>query len=140
MDLVLFQFIGETVDTALNTYVNVTAGNVVSTFVHTAVLMTSLYYVMNGYMMIAGRVETPFYTFLLSAGKFIVISALALNADTYLQWVVESIRSLELGFTSAFAGSEGTAPGSVYQVVDDALGKGWGLTADLWERAGNRGC
>ncbi len=138
MDLMLFQFIGETVDAALNTYVNVTAGNVVSTFVHTAVLMTSLYYVMNGYMMIAGRVETPFYTFMLSAGKFILIAAFALNADTYLHWVVESIRDLELGFTSAFAGTHGTAPDSVYEVVDNALDKGWGLSADLWERAGNR--
>jgi type IV secretion system protein VirB6 len=92
-----------------------------------------------GYMIIAGRVEAPFYTFLLSAAKFALISALALNADTYLAWVVESIRGLELGFTSAFAGSHGTAPDSVYEVVDDALGTGWGLTADLWERAGNRG-
>jgi type IV secretion system protein VirB6 len=137
-ELMLFQFIGETVNAALNTYVNVTAGNVVSTFEATAVALTTLYYIMNGYMMIAGRVETPFHTFLLSAGKFVLISALALNADIYLEWVVESIRDLELGFTSAFAGSHGTAPDSVYAVVDDALSKGWGLSADLWERAGNR--
>lgn len=138
-DLMLFQFIGETVDAALNTYVNVTAGNVISAFIETAILATTLYYIMNGYMMIAGRIQAPFYAFLLSAAKFVFISALALNADTYLEWVVEAIRGLELGFTTAFAGSHGTAPDSVYEVVDNALGKGWGLSADLWERAGSRG-
>ena len=135
----LFQFIGESFEIALNTYVNVTASNVITTFTTTAVLSTTLYYVMTGFLMITGRVEAPFSTFMLSAGKFLLISAFALNADMYMQWVVESIRGMETGLTSAFAGSGGLTPTSVYGVVDDALGKGWGLSANLWEKAGNRG-
>ena len=135
----LFQFIGETIDTALSTYVNTTSGAVVSTFVTTAVLLTTFHYVMNGFMMVLGKVEVPFSTFLLSCCKFLLISAFALSADVYLAWVVEAIRGLESGLAAAFSGSNGVAPTSVYGVVDDAFGKGMDLAAQLWEKAGNRG-
>ena len=135
----LFQFIGETIDTALNTYVNTTAGAVVSTFVTLAVLLTTFHYVMNGLMMVLGKVEAPFSTFLLSCGKFLLISAFALNADMYLTWVVEAIRGLESALAASFSGSNGMSPTSVYGVVDDAFGKGLDLSAQLWEKAGNRG-
>ena len=135
----IFQFIGETIDTALNTYVNTTAGAVVSTFVTLAVLLTTFHYVMNGFMMVLGKVEAPFSTFLLSCGKFLLISAFALNADMYLTWVVEAIRGLESALAASFSGSNGMSPTSVYGVVDDAFGKGLDLSAQLWEKAGNRG-
>ena len=134
----IFQFIGETIDTALNTYVNSTSSAVVSTIVVTAVAATSLYYVLQGLMMILGRVEAPFSTFLVSCGKFLVISAFALHADTYSSWVVEAIRGLENGLAAAFSGSNGVSPTSVYGVVDDAFGKGLDLAVQLWEKAGNR--
>lgn len=135
----LFQFIGETIDTALNTYVNTTSGVVISTFLTVAISCATLYYVMTGYMMIFGRVEGAFSTFMLSCGKFLLISAFALNADLYLNLVVEAIRGLETGLASAFSGGNGIAITSVYGVVDDAFGKGLDLAAQLWEKAGNRG-
>jgi type IV secretion system protein VirB6 len=135
----LFQFIGETIDTALNTYVNTTAGEVVSTFLTLTVLLTTLYYVMNGLMIVLGKVDTPFSTFLLSCGKFLLISAFALNADMYLTWVVEAIRGLESALAASFSGSNGRSTTSVYAVIDDAFGRGLDLSAQLWEKAGNRG-
>lgn len=135
----LFQFIGETIDTALNTYVNTVSAEIVATFITTAILLTTFYYVMQGFMMMAGRVEAPFSAFLVSCGKFILIAAFALSASMYLTWVVEAIRGLEAGLTAAFSGEGGVAPTSVYAVVDDSIGKGWSVAADLWEKAGNRG-
>lgn len=135
----LFQFIGETIDTALNTYVNTTTGAIIYTFVTLAVLLTTFHYVMSGLMMVLGKVEAPFSSFLVSCGKFLVISAFALNADMYLTWVVEAIRGLEAALAASFSGTNGIAPTSVYGVVDDAFGKGMDLAAQLWEKAGNRG-
>lgn len=135
----LFQFIGESVDTALATYVTTVSSTIVTTFIATAIAATSLYYVLFGFMMMMGRVEAPWSNFMVSAGKFLLISAFALSAASYSTWVVEAIRGLEAGLTAAFSGSDGMSPTSVYQVVDESIGKGWSVSADLWEKAGNRG-
>lgn len=134
----LFQFIGETIDTALNTYVNTTSSAVVDTLITTAVLLTAFHYTMNGLMMTLGKVEAPASTFAISCGKFLLISAFSLNADNYSTSVVEAIRGLESGFTAAFSGSNGVTPMSVYATVDDAFGKGMDIAAQLWETAGKR--
>ena len=71
--------------------------------------------------------------------KFIAISALALSVSGYGTWVVDVIRGLEDGLASAFAGTSGSPPMSVYATIDTTLGQGWDIAADLWEQAGNRG-
>lgn len=138
-DVTLFQFIGDSIDGALNAYVNTAASSVIATFITLAVSMTALYYVLMGYMMMLGRVESPWSNLIVSAGKFLLISTFALNAGSYMTWVVEAIRGLEVGLTAAFSGSNGTAPDSVYGVIDASLTKGWALSGELWEKAANRG-
>ncbi len=133
----IFQWIGESVDAALSAFVNTTAGTTASSIVATAVGLTTFYYVLLGYQMIAGRVAQPASQFFISVTKFLLISAFALNAENYLSWVVGSLRGLESGLAAAWSGSE-VAPSSVYTVVDNALGKGWGIAGDLWEQAANR--
>ncbi len=135
----LFRFIGDSIDTALATYVTTVSSSVATTFISVAIGFTSLYYVMLAYMIMLGRVESPWSNFMLSAGKFALIGSFAVSASTYGTWIVESIRGLETGLTAAFSGANGINTTSVYQVVDDSIGKGWGVSADLWEKAGNRG-
>lgn len=135
----LFQFIGESVDTALSTYVTTVSSSIVTTFISVAIGFTTLYYVMLGFMMMLGRVESPWSNLMISAGKFLLIGSFAVSASAYGTWVVEAIRGLESGLTAAFSGADGIEPTSVYQVVDESIGKGWGVSADLWEKAGNRG-
>lgn len=136
----IFQFIGAFLDTALNAFVSQTAGNVITMFTLFALGGTTLYLTVMGYMIGWGYIEAPMSTFLKTCAKLILIAAFALNADMYMEWIVGGIRSLEVGFTSAFAGtgSSGGEATSVYQVVDHALGRGWGIAGDLWERAANR--
>lgn len=136
-DPMIFQWIGESVDAALSAFVNTTAGTTATSIVATAVGLTTFYYVLMGYQMIAGRITQPASQFGISAVKFLLISTFALSADNYLTWVVESMRGLESGLAAAWSGAE-VAPSSVYAVVDSALGKGWGIAGDLWEKAANR--
>jgi type IV secretion system protein VirB6 len=138
MDAGIFQFIGLFLDTALNPFITETVGNVISLFTVFFIGCATIHVTMMGYSMAWGYIELPFSTFVKTCLKYAFIGALALNADTYTEWVVGSIKSLETGFTSAFAGSGGPSI-SVYQVIDAALGRGWGIAADLWEKAGNRG-
>lgn len=137
---IIFQFIGSFLDNALNAFVNVTAGNVITTFTLFALGATTLQLTLQGYSIAFGYVEQPWSNFLKSCVKFILISAFALNDDMYTEWILGSIHSLETAFTGAFAGADpDVASSTVYQVVDGALGKGWGIAGDLWERASNRG-
>ncbi|WP_261543182.1 type IV secretion system protein, partial [Burkholderia multivorans] len=140
MEPTIFQFIGQYLDAALNPFIRGTVREVISTFTLFFIGGAAIHLTLFGYSIGWGYVELPFSAFIKTCAKYLFIGALALNAATYLDWVVGSIQSLETGFTSAFAGTDaGTNPTSVYSVVDAALGKGWGIAADLWERAGNRG-
>lgn len=140
MDPMIFQFIGQHLDSALNPFITGTVGEVISTFTLFFIGGATIHLTLMGYAIGWGYVQLPFSTFMKTCVKYLFIGALALNAATYSDWVVGSIQSLETGFTSAFAGAgAGASPTSVYSVVDAALGKGWGIAADLWEKAGNRG-
>ncbi|MGP9677463.1 type IV secretion system protein [Halomonas sp. AOP27-A1-41] len=140
MDPMIFQFIGQYLDAALSPFISGTVGEVISTFTLFFISGAAIHLTLLGYSIGWGYVELPFSTFIKICVKYLFIGALALNAATYSMWVVDSIHSLEVGFTSAFAGTGSSAvPTSVYSVVDAALGKGWGVAADLWESAGNRG-
>jgi type IV secretion system protein VirB6 len=99
----------------------------------------TIHLMLMGYAIGWGYVELPFSTFSKRCFKYLFIGALALNAGDYTEWIVGSLRSLETGLSSAFSGTGTEAdPESSYEVVDTALGKGWSVAADLWEKAGNR--
>lgn len=136
----IFQFIGETVDAALNSFVSETAGQVIDGVAPIGILGATLYFAIAGYMIIGGRLQMPAGTLAMQAVKFIVIAAIALSLDGYNNWVVGTVRSMEDGIAAMFAGTSSSGePMSVYATVDATLGKGWDIAADLWEKAGSRG-
>lgn len=134
----IFQFIGASIDGALNAYVTLAANTVSSAVVGVVVTLMTIYYLSLGMAIATGYVTQPIGKLGWSLAKFTVITALALSAPTYLAFVVDTLKALETGLAASFSGANGVAPGSVYQVIDDSLGKGWAVAADLWERAGNR--
>lgn len=136
----IFQFIGESVDAALASFITGTVGSVIDAIMPVAILGATIYFSIMGYMMIAGRLQNPAGAVVLQGIKFIAISALALSVGGYSSWVIDVIRGLEEGLASAFSGTAGTGGAlSVYSTVDSTLGEGWDIAADLWEQAGNRG-
>ncbi|KGP22448.1 type IV secretion system protein [Xanthomonas citri] len=138
-DVMIFQFIGDSVTNAMGAYVESTVPAVIQTIISTAVLMGALYYSIIGILMALGRVNGAFSQLIISAGKFILVGAIALNAGTYTKFVVETGHDLEIGITQAFAGQNGAKPNSAYEVIDQSVGKGFDLSSELWNRASNRG-
>lgn len=136
----IFQFVGESVDRALNAFVGATAGQVIADITPFAMLGATIYFALAGYMIIAGRIQTPGGTVMIQAVKFAVVAALALSLDGYNNWVVGVVHGLESGVASMFSGTGSAGqPMSVYATLDATLGKGWAIAADLWESAGTRG-
>lgn len=136
----IFQFVGESVDQALHAFVGATAGQVIADITPFAMLGATIYFALAGYMIIAGRIQTPGGTVMMQAVKFIVIATVALSLDGYNNWVVDVVHGLESGIASMFSGTGSAGePMSVYASLDTTLGKGWSIAADLWESAGSRG-
>ena len=136
----IFQFIGESVDRALDGFVDATSGQVISAIAPLAATGVTLYFAIMGYLIIVGRLQSPASTVFTRALKITFLGVLALSAGGYSAWVVNVVRGLESGLSGAFAGTgTGGASNSVYAVIDETLGKGWDIAARLWEQAGNRG-
>ena len=138
-DPMIFQFIGESITAVMDTYVQSTVPQVIAKITATAVVMGSLYYACIGMLIAMGRIEGVLSTLMLSAGKFLLIGVFALSAGNYTEWVLATGHGLEEGLAQAFSGSAGESPTSVYQVLDDSIGRGWDLAGDLWSRAADRG-
>jgi len=139
VDITIFQEMGQHLDTTLNPFIEQTVGETISTFSLFFIGFATIHLTMMGYAVGWGYVELPFATFMKTCAKYLFIGGLALNAGTYTEWIVGSIQSLETGFTAAFASTSSGSSTSVYETVDQALGKGWGVAGDLVETANNRG-
>ncbi|WP_241235982.1 type IV secretion system protein [Xanthomonas sp. BRIP62411] len=123
----------------MGVYVESTVPVVIEKIAGTAVLMGSLYYSIIGILMTRGRVDGPFSQLIISFGEFALIGAFALSAGTYMNFIVATGHGLEVGITQAFSGDNGASPATVYQVVDQSVGKGLALASELWNRASDRG-
>lgn len=134
----IFQWIAGSMDQTLDTFISVTSASVINSFTATIVGFGTLYFMMLGYAMVQGQVENPWSSFLKNCGKFLIISALAMNAGTYMGWVVEALRGLETGVASAFSATSGGPSTSVFQVVDKAVSDGFQVGADMLSKMGKR--
>ncbi|MFT3757652.1 type IV secretion system protein [Thauera sp.] len=128
----VFQGIGGTLDNATTTFVTNVAGDTIATVYPWALGALTLYITLYAYMMMTGQVQEPFKTGLLKMVKVMIVGTMALNADMYLNGVVEAFRGIEEGLTSAFSGSAG---GSIYASLDSSLSKGLELIMQCREKA-----
>lgn len=135
----IFEWIGDSIDMTLNTFVQVTSSNVIDMFTDFFIYGGTLTFVLMGFAIILGYVEAPASNFLKTSGKFLVISGLVLSAPTYMGWVVEALRGLETGVADAFSASGSSTPAtSVYQVLDKAVTDGFQIGGDMLDKMGKR--
>lgn len=136
-DVMVFQFIGETVTNATSAFVTPAAGNLIAALKATAALGVTLYFVLQGYAIISGAVQEPFSNLLKQCAKIIIIAAFALNAGNYASFVVEGFEGLESGLADALSASG--SPASIYATLDASLAKGFDLVGVCMENADRAG-
>lgn len=103
----LFQTVGGSLDNATQQILVDTISRMIDTITPWALAGVTLYITLYGYLVMMGMIREPAKEGLLKAGKIIIIAALALNADTYLTWVVETLQGLESRLAFAVTGKEG---------------------------------
>ena len=132
----VFQYIGQTVSNATEAYVTPAAGNLITSLQVFALVAVSLYIMLQGFLMAAGAMPSPFMTVLKNALKIVFITAIALSADTYGYYVVQAIGGLESGLADALSVDSG-ATTSIYQVIDATLTRGLEIAAECLQNADN---
>jgi len=128
----LFQTVGGSLDNATQHILVDTISRMIDTITPWALAGVTLYITLYGYLVMMGMIREPAKEGLLKAGKIIVIAALALNADTYLTWVVGTLQGLESRLAFAVTGKEGV---TVYQTLDGVLSGGLALFSQCITKA-----
>lgn len=133
----VFQGVGTSLENATKTFVSDVVANTITTIYPWAISGLTLYIILYGYMVMMGHIEEAASTSVIKIAKIIVISALALNADVYLNMVMPAIQGIGEGLTAAFSGNK--EGGSIYQTLDNALGRGIDLVLHCHEKAAEGG-
>lgn len=132
----VFEGIGGTLENATTTFVSDVATDAISTVYPWALGALTLYITLYAYMLMTSQVQEPFKAGLVKMVKIMIVGTMALNADMYLNGVVEAFRGIEQGLTAAFGGSSG---GSIYSTLDNSLSKGLELILQCQEKAREAG-
>ena len=138
-DPMVFQFVGETVENATNAFVGPAAARLMIALQMIALTGVTLYITLTGYATLSGSVQSPFWTWLKQCIKIGVIAAFALGADNYATYVVEGFRGLESGLADAMNLSSSGPTTTIYQVLDQSLGKGLDIVAQCFEKSNAAG-
>lgn len=91
----VFQGVGTSLENATQTFVSDVVANTITTIYPWALSGLTLYIILYGYMVMMGHIEEAASTSVIKIAKIIVISALALNADVYLNMVMPAIQGAD---------------------------------------------
>lgn len=138
METQVFQFIGSTVTNATDAFVGPAAQQLMGALQAFALTSISLYIFLMGAAILFGTVQAPIGKFLIQCLKLVFITAIALTADTYSSFVIDTFEGLEAGLAEAM-NVGGVSPTSIYQVLDSTLGKGVELMNICFRQADEAG-
>jgi len=132
----VFQNMGQTLENATTTFVSNIAGATITAIYPWAIAGITLYVILMGYLLIAGKLEGPFQTIMIKMVKIILVGMFALHADTYLQQIVPAFQGMESTLTTAFSTTGGGGGGgTIFTTLDDSLSKIFELIAKCSEKA-----
>ncbi|MBB1625957.1 type IV secretion system protein [Achromobacter sp. UMC71] len=137
MKFALFQWVGDSLDSMLNSFISGTASNVIFGFQMLMLTGVTLYITMTGYAISMGAVEAPFRTFLKQCVKIIIIATFCMTADSYTATIVSAIQGLETGLADIMSTSNAQAM-NIYQVLDNSADKGLNVAYDMLGKVAKR--
>ncbi|MBS0225750.1 MAG: type IV secretion system protein [Proteobacteria bacterium] len=137
--VMLFEFVGETVENAIAAFVQPAASNVMSAVSGTVLIGTTLYLAIMGYLIIAGYLSNPFWDVVKKCAKIAFIGAIALSAGHYMEWVVGGINGLQEGLAAALNTGGADPGGSIYKTLDTSLDHAFDLVGQCFAKANDSG-
>lgn len=117
----LFQFIGGSMENAANQFVGQSVHRLIETIYPWALTGLILYVIAWGLLVMNSMIKRPGKEGALKALTVLLVSLFALNADTYLTWVMGTLQDMQVRVTAAVTGRPGE---SIYAVLDGLLNQG----------------
>lgn len=115
--IMIFSHIGQAWESAATSLVSGSIANIISAITPVITTGIAIYFMITGYMVLAGRIQEPIGDVLIKATKLIIVATVFTQAGSL---AVNGVNGIESMFTSAITG--GTS--SVYAVLDDNLNAG----------------
>lgn len=138
-DVYLFRFIGETIENAIAHFVTPAIDNIIGVVGPTALIGVTLYIAILGALVIAGYLSSPFWDVVKNCARVAFIGAIALSASNYLTWVVGSVNDLQTALAGALNTLGGPPPDSIYQSLDNSIGKAFDMVGKCFKHADEAG-
>lgn len=138
-DVMLFRFVGETVENAIDAFVEPAANNIISTIGATALIGSTLYLAIAGALIIAGYLSNPFWDVMKKCIKIAIVGSVALSAGNYMSWVVGSIDGIQTGLSASLNTLGGPSTDSIYETLDKSLGHALSLVGECFKHSDEAG-
>ena len=117
----IFATMGETMQTASNSLISSAISNIISAITPPVTTGVIIYFMITGYMVLAGRISEPIGDVCIKVFKIALVCTLCLNTSNVMSYVVDGINSIESMFIHAITGDDST---NTFQVLDNIFNKG----------------
>ena len=116
----IFATIGQTLTDASEALINGSISNITSAVTPVVLTGVTVYFMITGYMVLAGRISEPIADVCIKAFKIALMSSIALNSGNISAYIVNGVNGIEQMFVNAITGD-----GSVntFQKLDDIFNK-----------------
>jgi type IV secretion system protein VirB6 len=135
----LFRHLGKEFAGAFEAFLAPTVSSLVEALQLTALVGCTLYILVMGLTIVFGAESAPFYTFLRTSLKIVIVAAFALSAEGYLGGIVEALKGLETGLVHAMNRGAGQAPDNLFAQIDLMLKEGFDRSMACFEVAYDKG-
>lgn len=115
-----FKELGQAYEQAANSLVNNSISTLISQLTPVITTGLTLYILITGYMVVAGRIQDPISDILIKLTKWTIIAFIALNAGTITSYLIGGFNGLEKTILGAF----GSDSFNVYESLDSSLEDG----------------
>jgi type IV secretion system protein VirB6 len=130
----IFNYVGTSIDNALNTFVSTTSSSIASGITPAVTAAVTIWILMYGWATMRGEVQEPVQQFAFKAFKVSLVLAFAIGAGVYQSNIVSAVNGLADGLTTIVAPNGSS---NIYTSLDQLDQQSFNLMQMFWERGSN---
>ncbi|MCO6521229.1 MULTISPECIES: type IV secretion system protein [Snodgrassella] len=119
--MALFEEMGKVFQESSTHMIGSAVSNIISAITPAVTTGVIIYFLMTGYMVLAGRISEPIGDVCIKAFKIALVAALCLSTGGIMDYVVGGINGVESMFMRAISGGMDT---NIYTALDNSMGHG----------------
>lgn len=131
----VFAEMGKTLEQASTSMISHAVENIINAITPAVTTGVIIYFMITGYMVLAGRISEPIGDVCIKAFKIALVATLCLSTSGIMNYVVAGVNGIETMFVQAISGNKE----NTFQMIDDSFNKGVLAAANAVEQANGLG-